>query len=84
MNDLTLNEILANWRKRTDEHMESSSLMLVPPPTMYALLACAEAARDLLAIGLRNDGERLCVVERDDNTDPHYRLCEAIERLGQL
>lgn len=30
--------------------------------------------------GLRNNGDVLAVVERADNSDPHYRLCGALER----
>lgn len=41
---------LVNWRERTDEHMQSVTIMCVPPPTMDALLACAEAL-----IGLYKD-----------------------------
>lgn len=42
------------------------------------------AARDLITKGLRNDGLRLMVVEATDNSDPHYRLCEALEKIAPL
>lgn len=42
------------------------------------------AARDLITKGLRNDGHRLMIVEASDNSDPHYRLCEALEKIAAL
>lgn len=40
---VTLDDVLTNWNERTKEHMEEVRIMCVPPPTMEALLACAEA-----------------------------------------
>ena len=56
------------------------------PDMRAALDAVVDAARDLVMKpgGLRNNGEALVVVEKADKSDPHYRLCSALERLGAL
>jgi len=51
-----------------------------------AVVAVVQAARDLVMKpgGLRNNGQALVVVEKADKSDPHYRLCSALERLDAL
>lgn len=44
------------------------------------LEAIEKAARELVNEGMRNNGYALCVVEKPDNSDPHYRLCTLLER----
>lgn len=51
--------------------------------TINAVARVANAARDLVNIGLKNDGRALCVIERADKTDPHYRLCDALTALAK-
>jgi len=62
-------------------------LALRPPaPESGEVRAVVEAARDLVMKpgGLRNNGAALVVVEKADKSDPHYRLCAALERLDAL
>lgn len=37
------------------------------------------AARNLINYGMRNNGQHLCVIEKQDRSDPHYRLCTVLE-----
>lgn len=50
------------------------------------LRAVERAARLLITDGLSLRGmpPQLVVLERDDKTDPHYRLCEALEVIAPL
>lgn len=48
------------------------------------LRAVEREARRLIREGLRNNGEHLIVVEKNDKSDPHYALCEALEALEPL
>lgn len=43
-----------------------------------------EATKLLIEKGLRNNGEVLYVIEHADKSDPHYRLCTALESLSAL
>lgn len=49
-----------------------------------ALMRVAELAEELIQTGLRNDGHALCVIEKIDKSDPHYRLCAALDELRAL
>lgn len=49
-----------------------------------ALVDLAEASINFVQKGFRNNGERLYVIENKDNSDPHYRWCNAIEALEKL
>ena len=49
-----------------------------------ALMRVAELAEELIQTGLRNDGHALCVIEKPDKSDPHYRLCAALDELRAL
>lgn len=42
------------------------------------------AAREFIVRGLRNRGDALVVLELSDNSDPHYRLCETLEKIAPL
>lgn len=51
-------------------------------PEIARLRAIAEAAHELVTGGLMVRGgnvPRLSVVEKSDNSDPHYRLCTLLE-----
>jgi hypothetical protein len=55
-----------------------------PGPSLEDLqLEVVEAARELLVSGLRLTPDGLIVREKKDNSDPHYRLCLAIEELDR-
>jgi hypothetical protein len=38
-------------------------------------------ARELITNGLRLKPDGLIITERKDRSDPHYRLCEALEAI---
>lgn len=40
------NQVISNWKERATQDMERVQLMLVPPPTILALLKVAEAAQE--------------------------------------
>lgn len=48
---------------------------------VLTLVEIAEVASALIDVGLRNDGINLIVIESRDKSDPHYKLCDAIEKL---
>lgn len=48
-----------------------------------ALEAIERTARELVNEGMRNNGYALCVIEKPDKSDPHYRLCTLLERASE-
>jgi hypothetical protein len=48
------------------------------------LEAVEAAARDLIKTGLALRPGGLTVVEKADKSDPHYRLCDALEAIAPL
>lgn len=61
------------------------ALILSAPPVeeVAAMREIVELARELINTGLVNRGvdRGLVVVEKADRSDPHYRLCTALERF---
>ncbi len=48
------------------------------------LIKVEAAARELIKTGLRLTPDGLIVRESKDRTDPHYKLCEALEAIAPL
>lgn len=76
--------MLANERRRAEDLFQQCRLGFEYREELRArvaeLEAIEKAARELVNEGMRNNGYALCVVEKPDNSDPHYRLCTLLER----
>lgn len=75
----------------TDTDMSDLEVHVIPKNLYYhevayvrRLEAVEKASRDLIKTGLRNNGEHLVVVEKRDKSDPHWKLCEALEAIAPL
>lgn len=65
-------------------HLVQKDLYYHEAAYVRRLEAVELAARDLIKNGLRLTPGALIVVEKTDKSDPHYKLCEALEAIAPL